>query len=333
MTTRRLAASVSQMRSGGRRARNTELRGHNSLKGRSDRQNTCNNVTDLSKGTSLAVDVSKLASALGQALAPVIAATMSQMGFSCTSEGQGRNSSEISTGNVHGEQGNEHLPVPNVVDRQSSNEHLDSNSELDDQEQHKKTPQQSNNQQGHDQTQINILPNNIDDLHLSNLAPGGQANSGVQGAEQVSSSSWVDGPTFVPSKLPLYAMVPMKKREQIWRGEFVELSTLQEEEPDDVLFNMKTGKISPAPSKKRFLTIEQWTDAFSIYASVYRIKYPQEAEALASYMSLVRRIASERGAWFNYDRQFRKLKANSTSLKYKWDQREDELFFLALNKR
>ena len=184
------------MRSGGRRARNTVLRGHNNLKGQSDKQTTCNNVTDLSKGTSLAVDVSKLASARGQALAPVIAATMSQMGFSCTSEGQGRNSSEISAGNVHSQQNGE-----------QSNEHLDSNSELEDQEQHKKTQQQSNNEQGHDRTQI--LPNNIDDLHLSNLATGGQANSGVQGAEQVSSSSWVDGPTFVPSRLPLYAMVPV----------------------------------------------------------------------------------------------------------------------------
>ena len=98
------------------------------------------------------------------------------------------------------------------------------------------------------------------------------------------------------------------------------------EEPDGVLFNIKTGKISPASSEKQFLTTEQYTDAFSIYASVYRIKYPQEGEALASYMSLVRRIASERGAWFNYDRQFRRLKANSTSLKYKWDQREDAFF-------
>ena len=261
MTTQRLAASVSQMRSGGRRARNTELRGHNNLKGQSDTQTTCNSVTDLSKGSSLVVDVSKLASALGQALAPVIAATMSQMGFSCTSEGQGRNGSGISADNVHrqqnGEQRNEHLDSNSELADQEQHKQQQSNNELDDQEQHKKTQQQTNNEQGHGRTQINILPNNIDDLHLSNLATGGQANSGVQGAERVSPSCWVDGPTFVPSRLPLYAMVPMKKREQIWRGEFVELSTLQEEEPDDVYFNIKTGKISPASSKKKFLTIEQ----------------------------------------------------------------------------
>ena len=128
-------------------------------------------------------------------------------------------------------------------------------------------------------------------------------------------------------------MVPLKKREQIWRGEFVELSTLEDEEPDDILFNIKTGKVTSASSKKKFLTIEQWTDAFSIYASVYRTKFPEEAEALASYRSLDRRIAAEGGGWYNYDRQFRKLKANSTITQYKWDQREDELFFLALNRR
>ena len=50
-------------------------------------------------------------------------------------------------------------------------------------------------------------------------------------------------------------------------------------------------------------------------------------------MSLDRRIAAEGGVWYNYDRQFRKLKANSTITQYKWDQREDELFFLALNRR
>lgn len=148
-----------------------------------------------------------------------------------------------------------------------------------------------------------------------------------------SSSSQVDGPTFFSSKLPLYAMVPLKKREQIWRGEFVELSTLQEEEPDDILFNVRTGKVSSAPSKKKYLSIEQWTDAFSIYASVFRLKYPEQAESLASYMSLIRRISAERGGWYNYDRQFRKLKANSTTIHYRWDQREDELFFLALSKR
>lgn len=49
---------------------------------------------------------------------------------------------------------------------------------------------------------------------------------------------------------------------------------LQEEEPDDVLFNIKTGKVSSAHTKKKFLTIEQWMDAFSVYSSVYRFKLP-----------------------------------------------------------
>lgn len=135
---------------------------------------------------------------------------------------------------------------------------------------------------------------------------------------------------FVSSKLPLHATVPMKTKEKIWNQEYVELSALQEEEPEDISFNIRTGKVSTVQSKKKFLNIEQWTDAFSIYASVFRLKFPEEAEGLASYMGLVRRIAEEKAGWYYYDTNFRKLKK---TLNLKWGEIENELFLVALSRR
>ena len=44
---------------------------------------------------------------------------------------------------------------------------------------------------------------------------------------------------------------------------------------------------SAGTQKKRFLNIEQWTDAFNIFASVRRLNFPAEAEGLAAYMNLI----------------------------------------------
>ena len=98
---------------------------------------------------------------------------------------------------------------------------------------------------------------------------------------------------FVCPRIPLHAKVPMKNKEKNWAGEFIELSTLQ---GDDLLFNVRTGAVSSkTPRMKRFMSIEQWTDAFNIFASVYRLKYPSEADGLSAYTSLVRQIAERNG--------------------------------------
>ena len=71
-----------------------------------------------------------------------------------------------------------------------------------------------------------------------------------------------------------------------------------EDDVDDISFNIRTGAVSSTtPNKRKFITIEQWTDAFNIYASVCRVKYPEEAEGLSAYMGLVRCITDEKGSW------------------------------------
>ena len=79
-------------------------------------------------------------------------------------------------------------------------------------------------------------------------------------------------------------MISQKKKKKIWANEYIDLCTLQEDEADTII-NIKTGAISTSSSPKRnFLSIEQWTDTFNIYASVRRLNYPEEADCLVAYL-------------------------------------------------
>lgn len=104
---------------------------------------------------------------------------------------------------------------------------------------------------------------------------------------------------FVSPRVPLHASVSAKTKEKIWSGDFVDLSTLKDADVEELTFNIRTGAISSTvSSKKKFLSIEQWTDAFNTFASVYRLKYPAEAEGLSAYMGLIRQIADKNGSWY-----------------------------------
>ena len=93
--------------------------------------------------------------------------------------------------------------------------------------------------------------------------------------------------------------------------------------------NFRSGQISSSGSSKiKFLSIEQWTDAFNIFASVRRVRFPSEADGLAAYINLIQRIAHEKGSWFFYDSTFRKLKQTSDKA---WQEIDNELFILALS--
>ena len=77
------------------------------------------------------------------------------------------------------------------------------------------------------------------------------------------------------------------------------------------------------------MSIEQLTDAFNIFASVYRLKYPSEADGLSAYMSLVRQTADRNGSWYYYDTNFRRIKQ---SMNLQWSDIEQELFIMAMTK-
>ena len=84
---------------------------------------------------------------------------------------------------------------------------------------------------------------------------------------------------FISAAIPLHSRVPMKTKERIWNNEFVELSILYDGETVHVTISLNSGKISTTNSAKRkFMPIEQWTDAFNVYMSVYRfnLKAPRK---------------------------------------------------------
>lgn len=143
------------------------------------------------------------------------------------------------------------------------------------------------------------------------------------------------GKGFQSATLPLHSFVALKIKEKIWNSEFIDLSTaFNDKAEDESKFSLsfdKSGstKITQKP-KKKFITIEQWTDSFAKFASVLRLKYPDLADPLAQYSSTVRGIAKAKGNWYYYDTQFRKLKQN---VDIPWDCIQHELYFKALNQK
>lgn len=112
--------------------------------------------------------------------------------------------------------------------------------------------------------------------------------------------------------------VPLKLKEKIWEGKFIDLGILNKSSHDiDREFEgegeliYRDGKLS---MQKKFkeqtkLTINSWTSAFLIYVSVMLKKYPGKAQGLLKYMRDIRLLSSRSLQWWVYDEQFRYKKA------------------------
>ena len=163
------------------------------------------------------------------------------------------------------------------------------------------------------------------DIH-HNAQPSGTLASGC--TPPILSTSLQASPA-----VPLHASVPLKIKEKIWNGEFVDFSTVFSNKSDSMSFEISpTSGISTvsAGSARKFINIEQWTDAFNIFASVYRQKYPEAAEPLAQYCATVRGISNDRGNWYMYDVKFRELKQHHP---FPWESVHHQLYMSALSKR
>ncbi|MEW8547282.1 MAG: hypothetical protein AB2693_27560 [Candidatus Thiodiazotropha sp.] len=140
---------------------------------------------------------------------------------------------------------------------------------------------------------------------------------------------------FQSASLPLHSFIPMKIKEKIWNSEFLDFSTAFNDPEDtektiSLSFDSSGGTKFVQKPKRKFITIEQWTDYFAKFSSVLRIKHPELADSLAQYSATVRSIAKSRGNWHFYDTQFRKLKQN---VDIPWDVIQHELYFKALNQK
>lgn len=117
---------------------------------------------------------------------------------------------------------------------------------------------------------------------------------------------------YKPLGRPLYSKINAKLQDKIRSREFIDMSdVLVDHQPAelDLHLSVKNKKIGLTSGKKRkFLTIETWTDAFLIFSSVIRKANPTNpsiSEDLAIYMDLIRQIHKDGGDWFFYDVNFR----------------------------
>ncbi|KAK3101834.1 hypothetical protein FSP39_006695 [Pinctada imbricata] len=123
-------------------------------------------------------------------------------------------------------------------------------------------------------------------------------------------------PIEVSESVPLGATVPNKLKQKIWNNEYVDLKSLLPstgEEP--IAITVKAGKIelNHTSNNKLPLSINQWTDAFLIYGSIYLQKFPTEACNVLKYMFTVREISKLHvdQAWRTYDESFRRIREST----------------------
>lgn len=144
--------------------------------------------------------------------------------------------------------------------------------------------------------------------------------------------------SYKPLGRPLYTKINIKLQEKIRNKDFIDLSDiLVDHQPSemDLHLAVKNNRVGLTSGKKRkFLSIESWTDAFSIYASVLRKanpSHPTLAEDLAIYIDLIRQIQKDGGDWYFYDTNFRQIMQNDDTLS--WSYVDQVLHTRSLNRQ
>jgi hypothetical protein len=155
-----------------------------------------------------------------------------------------------------------------------------------------------------------------------------------------SSSEHDSQDSYRPLGRPLHTKVSVKLKEKICANEFIEMADILDP-PSDLEFIdfhlavKNKGRVGLSSGKKRkFLTIEAWTDAFCIFASVLRHFNKSNVtlhEDLAIYMDLIRSLQKDGGDWYHYDTTFRKAKQADSSMS--WRQIDQVLYSRALMKK
>ena len=110
---------------------------------------------------------------------------------------------------------------------------------------------------------------------------------------------------------PISSHIPVKIKEKIWKGEFIDLNLFLKSAKDLVNepslegeLAIKGGIFTVVNQKKNYINnIHVWTSAFMIYASVKLEKFPNNGQEYLMYMQTVRMAASRgvNGGWVQYD--------------------------------
>ena len=116
--------------------------------------------------------------------------------------------------------------------------------------------------------------------------------------------------------------------------EFIDMADILEEPVHpEFPFNLMSQYNKPK-KRKKYLSIEDWTDAFNIYSSALRKIFHHVvglAEDLAIYVHLIRTICKDGGNWYYYDTTFRRTKLTDDTLP--WSQVDQILFSRCLIKK
>ncbi|KAK3088512.1 hypothetical protein FSP39_020020 [Pinctada imbricata] len=120
-------------------------------------------------------------------------------------------------------------------------------------------------------------------------------------------------------------------RQKIISGNYINLGLLLKSDADDqqtvTLSISQNGElISKPPRAKKVESIDQWTQAFLIYMSIYLSAHPNKTQELVKYLHDVRLGAQRSSGWQKYDEQFRlKLSIDPT---LSWAMVDSELWLL-----
>lgn len=113
----------------------------------------------------------------------------------------------------------------------------------------------------------------------------------------------------------LSAHVPKQLKEKIWNNKYINIALLLKGNAElaDIysggLLHVVDGKVEARPkqTKEKINSIEQWTEAFLIFMSIYVARYPDKIQELLRYITTIRDAAAKFSnySWRQYDEQFR----------------------------
>ena len=132
-----------------------------------------------------------------------------------------------------------------------------------------------------------------------------------------------DSSFLAEEQIPLGANIPIKVKQKIIKGEYVDLYSIINPGNEgrsiavDNLSGQPTVRFTQAPSK-RISHIEQWTRAMHIFGAIYLPSATAEIPAFFKYLEFIRNLArsTQSNTWIDYDEAFRRSREHC---KRAWD--------------
>ena len=130
-------------------------------------------------------------------------------------------------------------------------------------------------------------------------------------------------PMLIPNQSECDVYVSQNLKEKIWNREYIDLSLLlyqnfisQIDRPQNVIsYDNAAGSLVITSNKnskvKSIQNIESWTDAFINYMKIFIQRFPNLANELTTYMSIIRGTQVSFEKIYCYDQQFRLRMANN----------------------